>query len=169
MILETIPTGNDYVKNKLPLGNLPTSNYSPELPSMDRKKALKNLIDENYRSIAEFCRAVGQDPSYISRCMWPDDKKGVKKIGVEIIDAIGLVHPFWDYEYSNPLFASKIRGADKISPLTEELLEAFERLESIGDKNAVIGLASRLAATQHKSKSNPTTRQVPQKQTGTDG
>ncbi|MBU3625708.1 hypothetical protein ICN48_05600 [Polynucleobacter sp. JS-Safj-400b-B2] len=118
---------------------------------MDRRKALELLIDENYPSVAEFGRAVGLDPSYISRCMWPEDKKGYKKIGVEIIDAIGVVHPFWDYEYSNKAFNEKFASIAKSSPLTEELLEIFENLKNLDDKKAVIGLAHRLAVTQKKS------------------
>jgi hypothetical protein len=158
MMNETIPTGNYLVKEKLPLGNLPISNYPPKCKSMDRRKALELLINENYPSVAEFGRAVGLDPSYISRCMWPEDKKGYKKIGVEIIDAIGMVHPFWDYEYSSKAFKAKRVVGAKSSPLTVELVDIFEDLQNADDKKAVIALAYRLASTQNKSPGNSTTR-----------
>jgi hypothetical protein len=71
-------------------------------PMGNRKKALRRLIDQEYGGvIARMAKAVDIDASYLTRCMWPKEKKGYKEIGVEVIDKIALKHPNWDSDIKN--------------------------------------------------------------------
>ncbi|KGQ66177.1 helix-turn-helix transcriptional regulator [Gallibacterium anatis] len=54
-----------------------------------RQHKLQNLIDELCNgNVAEFARKIGKEPSYVSRMLYPEDKKGAKPIGEKIVAEI---------------------------------------------------------------------------------
>ncbi|WP_082987426.1 S24 family peptidase [Gallibacterium salpingitidis] len=54
-----------------------------------RQHKLQSLIDELCNgNVAEFARKIGKEPSYVSRMLYPEDKKGAKPIGEKIVAEI---------------------------------------------------------------------------------
>ena len=51
-----------------------------------RRKNLQLLIDERYRTPAEFARAIGRSPSYVSRMLYPEGKAGRKRIADDMLE-----------------------------------------------------------------------------------
>lgn len=54
-----------------------------------RQQRLRQLIDEvSNGNIADFARKIDREPNYVSRMLYPADKKGAKPIGEKIINDI---------------------------------------------------------------------------------
>jgi hypothetical protein len=69
---------------------------APENKSEYRRKKLRELISIHYGGVdAALAARIGVDPSYISRCLYPEGKAGKKNIGEKMIEKIEAVHPGW--------------------------------------------------------------------------
>lgn len=54
-----------------------------------RQHKLQSLIGELCNgNVSEFARKIGKEPSYVSRMLYPEDKKGAKPIGEKIVAEI---------------------------------------------------------------------------------
>ncbi|WP_247715830.1 S24 family peptidase [Morganella morganii] len=64
-----------------------------------RRQKLSELVSQ-YGTQEEFARAIGKDKSYVSRMLYPPEKKGYKRIGDKMVLAIqaalGLPHGWLD-------------------------------------------------------------------------
>ena len=61
-----------------------------------RRQALQSLIDTKYNKVAAaFARENDFTPSYVTRMLYPDGKKGRKRIAEDSIDKINKKHPDW--------------------------------------------------------------------------
>jgi HTH-type transcriptional regulator, cell division transcriptional repressor len=81
-----IPTGK---RMSIPTGNLPESIFRLQLLPMDkyekRRTRLAEVRDRNFHgSASDLARAIGKEPSYVSRMLYPAGKAGKKRIGVTI-------------------------------------------------------------------------------------
>jgi len=71
-------------------------NSSPENKFEYRRKKLRELISTHYGGVdAKLAERIGADPSYISRCLYPEGKAGKKNIGEGMVEKIEAVHPGW--------------------------------------------------------------------------
>lgn len=76
-----------------------------------RRTKLRTLIDLKYGGVnASLANALGIEPSYVSRMLYPDGKAGAKKIGEGMIDKINACHPEWlsesEYTHNQKLMMS---------------------------------------------------------------
>lgn len=77
----------------IPTGNLPESIFRVELLPMDkyekRRVRLAELRDQKFHgSASDLARAIGKEPSYVSRMLYPAGKAGKKRIGEDMAEAI---------------------------------------------------------------------------------
>ncbi|MEH8067545.1 hypothetical protein, partial [Gallibacterium anatis] len=80
-----------------------------------RQHKLQNLINELCNgNVAEFARKIGKEPSYVSRMLYPEDKKGAKPIGekivAEICSILGLPNNWFDDDSNLP---AELKQMDK--------------------------------------------------------
>lgn len=62
----------------------------------ERRIALQRLRDRlGYGAIRQIADAIGKDPSYVSRMLYPSTKDGRKRIGEDSVDALNLAFPGW--------------------------------------------------------------------------
>ena len=63
--------------------NLPMDKYTL------RRTKLKLLIEQKYKGVnAALAEVLDMNPSYVSRMLYPDDKKGRKRIGEDTVEKI---------------------------------------------------------------------------------
>jgi phage repressor protein C with HTH and peptisase S24 domain len=77
----------------IPTGNLPESIFRVELLPMDkyekRRVRLAELRDQKFHgSASDLARAIGKEPSYVSRMLYPAGKAGKKRIGEDMAEVI---------------------------------------------------------------------------------
>ncbi|MDR0212889.1 MAG: hypothetical protein LBJ15_02655 [Comamonas sp.] len=59
-----------------------------------RRQALQSLVDHLGRGgIAAIAQKIGKDASYVSRMLYPQDKKGSKRIGEDTLEALVTAYP----------------------------------------------------------------------------
>lgn len=89
---------------------------------MDRQEARQAWIREiiNRRcggKIATFARAIGKDASYVSRMLYPAEKKGAKGIGEDTVDLILMAFPESPPPSSAQLQLEAVAADDIAGPL----------------------------------------------------
>lgn len=85
-----------------------------------RQERLQSLIDgEPYNGVyAKFAKATGIDASYVSRMLYPEGKKGRKRIGEDIVEKINAAHPGWE---TRNILAQMPEVEYKVSSVTQDL------------------------------------------------
>lgn len=81
------------------MGHLLAGNFSLESGMTkfeERRIALQNLVNGFGRGgIAKVAEAIGKEPNYVSRMLYPEGKKGAKRIGEDSVELITHAYPFW--------------------------------------------------------------------------
>lgn len=127
-----LPTG----KNKsIPLEYLPASNnrYHTRMDKYElRRQKLITLRDERCNGkVVEVAKTICREPSYVSRMLYPEGKKGKKRIADDMVEVIELSFNL-PRGWMNGV--TVITNADEQSPLAnltprqKILLELFEEL-----------------------------------------
>ncbi|KGQ25467.1 MULTISPECIES: S24 family peptidase [Gallibacterium] len=105
-----------------------------------RQHKLQNLINELCNgNVAEFARKIGKEPSYVSRMLYPEDKKGAKPIGekivAEICSILGLPNNWFDDDSNLP---AELKQMDKKIIIDVLNVEASAGNGSVGDLVEVV-------------------------------
>lgn len=135
-MLNMLPTGKarmQYPKNIYP--RVSVCNH-PGVDKYERRQMrLAELMAERCGgSPTALAREIGRDSSYVSRMLYPPGKKGRKRIGEDMADAItlafGLPHGWMDSGPSGgireppPMYTSKKRKIAHLAKIAEGLTEA---------------------------------------------
>lgn len=93
-----------------------------------RRLALQALVDQLGRGgIAAIAQKIGKDASYVSRMLYPSDKKGSKRIGEETLETLTLAYPDF-LKQENP------RDAAVLSPSAPQLADGYVRLQHLSPR-----------------------------------
>lgn len=102
-----------------------------------RRRNLQQLLDERFGGVVkQLADAIGKDPSYVSRMLWEEGKKGAKRIGEDmadtICDAVKLPRGTLDREGG----AGKVAGgeASSVGNQAEALTDLQQRYIKAGDQ-----------------------------------
>lgn len=61
-----------------------------------RRRALQRLVDHlGHGGITRVANAIGKEPSYVSRMLYTEEKKGKKRIGEGSVDQLNAAFPGW--------------------------------------------------------------------------
>lgn len=90
-----------------------------------RRIALKSLVEKlGHGGITRLAKSIGKEPNYISRMLYAADKKGMKRIGEDSVEALDKAFPGWlttnnDIQSNSSTPPRPIRVWDNIDELDE--------------------------------------------------
>lgn len=120
----------------IPVGNLLPVRYGQQSAMEEiyetRRIALKQMIESMGRgAITQVANRIGVDPSYVSRLLYEDGKKGKKNIGDEIVTKLDEHYPLWDKTSSKTIVATIKPRSDKDAAIAE-LVRIAGEIDMIG-------------------------------------
>lgn len=93
-----------------------------------RRQALQSLADQLGRGgIAAIAQKIGKDASYVSRMLYPQDKKGSKRIGEETLEALTSAYP--DFLRTGPSGNIEVLASDE-----SQLANGYVRLQHLSPR-----------------------------------
>lgn len=82
-----------------------------------RRQSLIRLVDSMGRGgRVAVAKAIDKTPDYVSRMLYPFDKKGFKRIGEDTADLITKAFPGWQFESSVEIQTSQVNRIQAAEP-----------------------------------------------------